>query len=299
MRQGYFIVVLAHSIHGRLRRIHVPHQFVYVVLALAFFGAISLFGMVSSYVRMFSKVSNYNELRAEMDTLRGRYQMLASESKVKDQNLASLQLLASEVQLAVGLKRQIEGPTDTSFEGSLVPSFKESLEGYNFLKSASFSARLHRGYMNQFMANTKPNLWPVNGRISSSFGRRLDPFSGEGSYHPGVDLEASMGTPVRAAADGVVRGAEWQGAYGRAVVIDHGGAVQTLYGHLSRFSVIAGQPIRRGEVIGYSGNTGRASGPHLHYEVRMGGTPVNPYHYLAEATRSVVAAKQQASTMPF
>jgi murein DD-endopeptidase MepM/ murein hydrolase activator NlpD len=297
MRQGYFIVVLAHSIHGRLRRIHVPHQFVYVVLALAFFGAISLFGVVSSYARMSWKVANYNALRTEMDTLRARYHILQSESKQKDQNLASLQLLASEVQLALGVKRQIEGPSDMAFEAPLVPTFKESLEQYNFMKSASFSSRLHRNYLNQFMTHNKPDLWPVNGRINSSFGRRSDPFSGEGTYHPGVDLEAAMGTPVRATADGVVRFAEWQGGYGKAVVIDHGSAIHTLYGHLSRFSVIAGQPIRRGEVVGYSGSTGRSSGAHLHYEVRVGGTPVNPYHYLAQASRTV--ARKQTSDMPF
>lgn len=294
MRQGYFIVVLAHSIHGRLRRIHVPHQFVYVVLALAFFGAISLFGVVSSYVRMSWKVSNYNALRTEMDTLRARYQILQTESKQKDQNLASLQLLASEVTLALGVKRRVEGPEDMSFEAPLVPTFKESLEQYNFMKSASFS-RLHRTYQNQFLVNNKPNLWPVNGRIHSSFGRRLDPFSGEGSYHPGVDLEAAMGTPVRVTADGVVRFAEWQGGYGKAVVIDHGGGLHTLYGHLSRYCVIAGQPVRRGEVIAYSGSTGRSSGAHLHYEVRVGGTPVNPYHYLAQSARNVIAAKKSDS----
>ncbi len=296
MRQGYFIVVLAHSIHGRLRRIHVPHQFVYVVLALAFFGAISLFGVVSSYVRMSWKVSNYNALRTEMDTLRARYQMLQSESNQKDQNLASLQLLASEVQLALGVKRQLEGPSDMSFEAPLVPTYKESIEQYNFMKSASFS-RMHRSFVNQFMVHTKPDLWPVNSRIASSFGRRMDPFSGEGTYHPGVDLEAPMGTPVRATADGVIRYAEWQSGYGKAIVVDHGSAIHTLYGHLSRFSVIAGQPVRRGEVIGYSGSTGRSSGPHLHYEVRVGGTPVNPYHYLAQASRSVPTSKK--STMPF
>ena len=294
MRQGYFIVVLAHSIHGRLRRLHVPHQFVYVILALAFFGAISLFGVVSSYVRMSFKVSNYNALRTEMDTLRARFQILQTESKQKDLHLASLQLLASEVQLALGVKRQLEGPVDMSFEAPLVPTFKESLEQYNFMKSASFS-RLHRGYLNQFFVNNKPNLWPVNGRINSSFGGRLDPFSGQGIYHPGVDLEAAMGTPVRATADGVVRFAEWQGGYGKAVVLDHGGAINTLYGHLSRFSVIAGQPVRRGEIIAYSGSTGRSSGAHLHYEVRVGGTPVNPYHYLAQAVRSIAAAKQPSS----
>jgi len=98
----------------------------------------------------------------------------------------------------------------------------------------------------------------------------------------------------------VVRGAEWMGAYGQAVMIDHGGGLQTLYAHLSRYAVIAGQPIRRGEVIGYSGSTGRASGAHLHYEVRVGGHPVNPYTYLAEASRNVqVAQKKASSELPF
>lgn len=299
MRQGYFIVVLAHSIHGRLRRVHIPHQFVYVILALAFFGAISLFGMASSYIRMSWKVSNYNALRDEITTLRARYQNLQTEAKVKDQNLASLQLLATEVSFALGVKRQIEGPADMAFEGPLLPTFKESLQQYNFLKSASFS-RTHRSFANQFMTNNKPNLWPVNGRINSSFGRRSDPFSGEGAYHPGIDLQAAQGTPVRATADGVVRGAEWMGAYGQAIMIDHGGGLQTLYAHLSRYAVIAGQPIRRGEVIGYSGATGRASGAHLHYEVRVGGHPVNPYNYLAEASRNVeVAQKKVSSELPF
>lgn len=295
MRQGYFIVVLAHSIHGRLRRVHVPHQIVYVVLALAFFGAVSLFGMVSSYMRMSWKVSNYNTLRDEMDTLRGRYQALMKEAKQKDENLASLQILASEVQLAVGVKQKLEGPADVAFEAPLVPSFKESLEQYNFLKAASFS-RLHRGYISQFQINSKPSLWPVAGRIQSGFGMRMDPFMGTGSYHPGVDLQAPMGTPVRATGDGVVRMAEWYGAYGKAIVIDHGGNLQSLYGHMSHFRVVAGQEVRRGDIIGLSGSTGRSSGPHLHYEVRIGGSPVNPYHYLTQQAASVGAKK---SDLPF
>ena len=294
MRQGYFIVVLAHSIHGKLRRVHVPHQFVYLVLALAFFGAVSLFGMVGSYVRMSWKVANYNSLRQDMDTLRVRYQMLQREAKQKDENLASLQILASEVQLAVGVKRQLEGPTDMANEGPLMPSFKESLEQYNFLKAANFS-RLHSRYVTQFQMNSKPSLWPVAGRVSSPFGGRLDPFSREGQYHPGVDLQAGYGTPVKVTADGVVRMAEWSGGYGKLIVVDHGGALQTYYAHLSRFSVVSGQEVRRGEVIGYSGATGYVTAPHLHYEVRLGGNPVNPYHYLG-TTATTVTAKRE---MPF
>lgn len=286
MRQGYFIVVLAHSIHGKLRRVHVPHQFVYVVLALAFFGAISLFGMVGSYVRMSWKVANYNTLRQDMDQLRARYQMLQREAKQKDENLASLQVLASEVQVAFGVKRQLEGPTDVAMEGPLMPTFKESLEQYDFLRTAKLD-RGHRGYLMQFQMNAKPSLWPVAGRISSGFGGRSNPFSSEGQYHSGVDLQAAMGTPVRVAADGVVRMAEWSGGYGKLIVVDHGGTLQTYYAHLSRFTVVSGQEVRRGDVIGYSGATGFVTAPHLHYEVRIGGNPVNPYHYLKLSSMTV------------
>ena len=253
--------------------------------------------MAGSYVRMSWKVANYNNLRHDMDTLRARYQMLQREAKEKDSNLASLQLLASETQVAVGLKRQLEGPSDMAFEGSqLVPTFKESIEQYNFLKAANFS-RLHRGYVTQFQLNTTPSLWPVAGRVSSTFGGRLNPFShSDGQNHPGVDLQAPMGTPVRVTADGVVREAQWNvGGYGRLIVVDHGASLQTYYAHLSRFTVVAGQEVRRGEVIGYSGSTGYATGPHLHYEVRIGGSPVNPYRYLAKAETTVTGKRE----MPF
>src|SRR6202171_332664 len=108
MKQHYFVVVLAHSLHGRLRRIHIPHQALYVVLALALFGSVSLFGMVSSYLRMSWKVANYNSLRDQVNTLRNRYQTLERENNEKQEQLASLQLMASEVSMALGMKRNIE-----------------------------------------------------------------------------------------------------------------------------------------------------------------------------------------------
>ena len=115
----------------------------------------------------------------------------------------------------------------------------------------------------------------MDGRLLGAFGRRSDPFSGEQAFHTGVDISAPIGTPIRATADGVVSTAEFASRYGRLVMIDHGG-MQTYYGHLSRFDVIAGQEVRRGQIIGALGASGRVSGPHLHYEVRLGGGPVNP-----------------------
>ena len=106
------------------------------------------------------------------------------------------------------------------------------------------------------------------------FAHRTDPFSGEGAFHKGVDITAPTGTSVRATADGVVVQAEMvSGGYGRLIIVDHGGGIQTYYAHLSKISVHAGQEVRRSEVIGLVGTSGRTTAPHLHYEVRVGGAP--------------------------
>ena len=295
MKQHYFVVVLAHSLHGRLRRIHVPHHALYVVLGLALLGSVSLFGMVSSYVRMYGKVAGFNSLREEVATLRGQNKELQIENNRKNEQLASLQVMASEVSLALGLKRRLEGADDIASEGPLVPTFNESIEQYNFLKSASFS-RVQRNYPRTWLKDIMPSQWPVNGQIISRYGDRSDPFSGEGGFHQGVDITAKIGTPVYAAADGIVHNAEYSGRYGRLITIDHGSGVATWYAHLSQFQVVAGEEIRRGQLIGYSGNSGRVSGPHLHFEVRQGGNPVNPSRFLSGAA---IAVSKPKTELPF
>lgn len=285
MKQQYFIVVLAHSLHGRLRRIHIPQQVIYLILCFAVVGVFTIFGFLSSYLRMVWKVANYNSLRQEVASLRGRYQELQKEAVQTRQDMATFQLLASEVSLAYGIKQKLEGPVEISSEGRLVPSLSESFEEYNFLNSATFS-RFRRSTPYPALRHARPNLWPVNGRLLSYFGRRDDPFTFGQAFHAGVDISAPTGTPVKVAADGVVRVAEWGGGYGRVVVVDHGGGTQTLYAHLSKVYVIAGQEVRRGEVIATAGATGRATSSHLHYEVRLGGSPVNPYPFLRSALGS-------------
>lgn len=289
MNQPYFIVVLAHSLHGRLRRVHVPYHFFYVVIALALFGAVSLFGLASSYLRMSLKVADYNSLRHEFETLRTRYQRLAKESTQKGTQLASLQLLANEVSLAYGLKRTLEGPAEIAHEGHLLPTVSESLEQYNFLKSADLSKYARRANA-LFQSNMLPAIWPVDGRLMSHFGRRSDPFSGIEAFHTGVDISAPQGTPVKASADGVVTMADWGSDYGRLVIVDHGNGLETYYAHLSTFDVIPGQTVRRGDTVGRSGASGRATSAHLHYEVRRGGTAINPHPYL-RSTLAQLSAK--------
>lgn len=125
-----------------------------------------------------------------------------------------------------------------------------------------------------------PSRWPVRGPVNSEFGRRLSPWTATTEFHSGVDIGAREGTPVHAAAPGTVVLAGEHGDRGIAVVLDHGQEIRTHYGHLSRVSVTHGQQVVRGALIGYTGNTGRSTGPHLHYEIVVKGRPVNPRAFL-------------------
>jgi murein DD-endopeptidase MepM/ murein hydrolase activator NlpD len=291
----YFVVVLAHSLHGRLRRIHIPHQAIYISLLVTAVSLLTVVGFLSSYVRMSWKVSNYNSLRQEVDALRTKYKELQKVTNEKNAQLATLEVFASEVSVAYGLKQQATAADDQVNTG-LTPSFRESIDQYDFLRTASISS-VYRNFPKQWQTNIRPSLWPIEGRLSSGFGGRSDPFSGEGAIHTGLDLTAPTGTPVRATADGIIKFAAWGGQYGMLVIIDHGNGMQTYYGHMSQLAVVPGQEVRRGETLGRSGSTGRSTGPHLHYEVRLGGTPVNPYPYLAHSPTTLEA--KLAPDLPF
>src|SRR5215469_558384 len=211
MKQEYFVVVLAHSLHGRLRRVHIPHQAVYIIIALALVGSFTVFGFVASYARMAWKVANYNALKSEADALRVRYQKLQKTVTQTNEQLASLQLYAKEVSIAYGIKQKLDGPADISAEGKLVPSFAESVQDYNFLRSVNSVALESR---RRIQTTSQPSLWPINGRLMGPFGERNDPFSGEGEFHTGVDISAPTGTPVHVTADGVVVYSDWSNGYG-------------------------------------------------------------------------------------
>ncbi|HXW52378.1 MAG TPA: peptidoglycan DD-metalloendopeptidase family protein [Candidatus Acidoferrales bacterium] len=118
--------------------------------------------------------------------------------------------------------------------------------------------------------------WPVRGPITSPFGMRVDPITGRYALHSGIDIGADYGTPIQAAADGTVIFASWYGGYGNAIIIDHGSGLSTLYAHCSAMYVTVNQLVQRGQVIGAVGMTGYATGPHLHFEIRVNGVPINP-----------------------
>ena len=130
-----------------------------------------------------------------------------------------------------------------------------------------------------------PSRMPVEGvRLTSNYGMREHPVLGGRRAHKGIDLAGPVGTPVYATADGVVSKAEWFSSYGLYVSIEHGGELQTRYGHMSRLNVANGQQVRKGDIIGFIGSTGRSTGPHLHYEVRVSGVAVNPLPYMQSET---------------
>jgi murein DD-endopeptidase MepM/ murein hydrolase activator NlpD len=300
LKQDYFIVVLAHSLHGRLQRIHIPHRFVYAAFGALGVAVLMLLSVVGSYARMVWKVANYDSLQHQAQLLRARYDSLQRKARQTDEQLASLQLLADEFTTAYGVKKQLAGSLDLVGEArggdSLIPTMGETLAEYSYLRTTNL-ARRQRNIFTRGDVNVLPGIWPVNGRLMGGYGVRSDPFSGEGAMHTGVDITAPLGTPVHATADGIVIHAGWNNGYGRCVIVDHGNNYQTWYAHLSRMDVMEGEEIRQGEILGAVGVTGRSTGAHLHYEVRIGSTPVNPYRFLARA-RSIQTAAVK-SDFPF
>ena len=140
-----------------------------------------------------------------------------------------------------------------------------------------------------------PSIQPIaNYTFTSAFGVRSDPFRGYAAMHAGVDLASPTGTPIYATADGIVDRAEWFGGYGNMVEIDHGKGIATRYGHMSRIAAHPGERIKRGELIGYVGSTGRSTGSHLHYEVRIDGHAVNPIPFLQSANYLMAASQQRS-----
>jgi murein DD-endopeptidase MepM/ murein hydrolase activator NlpD len=130
------------------------------------------------------------------------------------------------------------------------------------------------------LLDSRPRGWPVHGWITSPYGKRVDPVSGRAGFHTGVDIANDTGTPVHCTADGRVAFAGWEGGYGKLVIVSHGNGFQTFYGHLSEIKTSAGAEVQLGDVVGLMGATGNTTGPHVHYEIRLYGAPVNPIKYM-------------------
>ena len=178
--------------------------------------------------------------------------------------------VAAELETAAALLARVNQDI-AEFEGEVSALEKESDEIATELAAKQSSGGSSPGVIG----------WPVNASVGSGFGYRIHPIFGTKKLHTGLDLNAGAGTPIKASESGTVIMARTYGGYGRAVVIDHGGGLSTLYAHQSSILVSEGQRVSRGEVIGYVGCTGYCTGPHLHFETRERGTPVDPMKYLS------------------
>lgn len=193
---------------------------------------------------------------------------------------------------AVVKSRAMGGPTANTALSLLTPGLSSPENTFGLLKELLSgledrlrSVRTDVDKRNQLAAAT-PSIWPTHGWLTSTAGNRNDPFTGEKDFHPGLDISADKGDPVYATADGKVVNASPSGNYGNLVVLDHGYGLETRYGHLSAFKVKDGQAVKRGDLIGLVGSTGRATGAHLHYEVRANGRILNPLQLLLQPRRA-------------
>jgi len=289
LQKRFYILFVARGDDGQLRKISIPVHYLYVFVVGAAIGFLSLTGIASSYTRMLLKVSRFNELRTEKDQLKNSYSRLEQVAKERDVQVASLGSIAGEVSALYGLKSEPTLVTAAS-EQIQDAAVSSSLNQLHALRTSALTGATMVGLTmgmtrnattaDWVRANSAPNLWPVEGQVTGSFGERIDPFNGEGAFHSGVDIGSNYGAQIIAPADGVVTFTDILGGYGKAVMIDHGHGISTRYGHLSGFAVMAGQAVHRGDVIGYVGASGRSTGPHLHYEVRINDIPVNPHKYL-------------------
>jgi murein DD-endopeptidase MepM/ murein hydrolase activator NlpD len=297
LRKRFYILFVARDPEGELRKIPIPLHHLYVFMAGALLGMLTITGMAGSYVRMLTKVTRFNQLRSEKEALKSRYNKLEEASKEKDIQVASLGSLASEVSAIYGLKAEplLLSASDSDDQEQVQTSLDQL---YTLRRSALTGVAnigIGLGLKQATLADWQrmaaaPTLWPVEGPITGNFGERIDPFNGEGAFHRGVDISSPMGTRVLAPADGVVTFASLSAGYGRMIEIDHGHNVITRYGHLMSWAVAEGEHVQRGQVIGYVGMSGRSTGPHLHYEVWVHDTPVNPHKFLRMTHIQVISA---------
>jgi murein DD-endopeptidase MepM/ murein hydrolase activator NlpD len=294
MDKKFYTFLIFPGAQGKLHKVRLPFYVVHMILAFSVVGIMSIAVLANTYARMLLKVSNYNNLRTEREALKTQNRTLENAVTKTKAKLDSLQSLASEVALTYGFG-QAHRPRfpeaalalATQTNSTVESSYRASLYAFNLIRQAGMSNSKESLTLGLFPSTevghqTVPSLWPVRGQITAGFGQRLDPFSGEGVFHSGVDISVPFGTRVEAPADGIVLQSSPESGYGNEILIDHGFGITTKYGHLSKMFVVVGQEVERGQVIGAVGMTGKTTGPHLHYEVIVADTPVNPAKYLRD-----------------
>jgi murein DD-endopeptidase MepM/ murein hydrolase activator NlpD len=272
----FYAFIIAHTSRSRARvqRIRVEKRSVTIFCAALLLLAVGLFyglyGLTQQAAHLRTRFEN-QRLRAENERQRQELEKLNNRVEKVEDTSRKLAEKSGVVEQAAVLPGS-GGPALPIDEMALATvmakmgRLEEDLRAYEAILR-------QRGYT--------PTLWPVDGTLEGGFGGRRNPFGGPGyEFHSGQDIEAAWGTPVVAGASGRVSFVGWQNGYGQLVVVDHGSGLTTRYGHLSHIDVELNQTVSRAQLLGKVGSTGRSTGPHLHYEVRINDQPVNPLPYL-------------------
>jgi len=251
--------------------------------------SLALGALVFDYVRTNLDRNEFARLKAENTTQRDELHRLV----VKLEDLRQEMVVLAQNDAKVRVMAKLSRPKGDSLTGIGGPDSEEVGQEFSDIQRRIDAVRRQidlqresqeeiQGFLNdqRSLLAAKPSGWPVNGWTTSTFGMRRDPFSGKRKMHEGYDIAARTGTDVIATADGIVSQTTTMPGYGKVVVIDHGYGFRTYYGHNSKIYVKVGQRVKRGDRIAAVGNTGRSTGSHVHYEVRLNGVPVNPRKYL-------------------
>ncbi len=259
-------------------------------------GNVVFWRYLSDYQKLQQKFTAAEKTVAEQNN-----QILSMANKLRNvqEDLQRVQQFDSKLRVMINLDKE-QGDTASAIGGSRPKDFSESYlplhrqemlarKMHSFLNQLNTEVRLEevqqQELMQQFRENREllastPSIWPTEGWVTSPFGMRRSPFTGRREFHKGIDISNRRGTPIYASAKGTVSFSGVDGGYGNCVVLNHGGGVTTRFAHMQRFVVKEGQTVTRGELVGYMGNSGRSTGPHLHYEVRINGVCVNPMRYI-------------------
>ena len=294
----YTLIVVPHA-KARFRKVQVSVRLIKWVAGGLGSLALIVMGVLVHYSRIAFEVHELRRLRTENTELRERTAAYEQNAGKLQSKLEQLQGIVNKLGVMAGLEQSLPsgatppsagvgGPTG-AIDTDTPPLGASSLLSMDkeLTTLTTRSEQLEAFYRDQstLLAST-PSVWPVRGYLSASFGNRADPFTGQRDFHPGIDVSTPIGTRVVAPADGLVVSCAERGAYGNSLIIDHGFGIVTRYGHLSGYNVKPGARVRRGDVIGFVGNTGRSTGPHLHYEVWVRDQAQNPVHYILDEYRS-------------
>lgn len=288
MHSRHYTLILVRNEGSRFRKWRMSQ--VQVVALAAIVGLLTLAASYSIWSAFSSRINRGElaRLQQENETLRltnqsfeNRLDGLQTRLSDSEDRTRKLAIVAGLENLGAGSEVGVGGPLMVASESGAEAELA-AVEGRSNFLSQTLAQVESRLSDNLRLISSTPSIAPVRGIYTSPFGYRRDPITGQRAYHSGVDISAPPGKPVKSTADGVVTKTAQYGNLGRAVYIAHGFGVTTVYGHLSRINVTPGQRVERGTIVGLVGNTGRATGYHLHYEVQVNGEPTNPLTYILD-----------------